>query len=77
MKIEKTLVRRERSDENEFVTQIEEKLENRAEIEEHVLDLVSQKPAGNDAVLTWRQINILQHAQCEYYYSLILNYYIF
>ena len=55
----------ERSDQNEYVTQLTDKISEleMKEIEQRVLEYVKRKVAGNEAVMAWREINLLQHAQ--------------
>ena len=55
----------ERSDHNEYVTQLTDKISEleMKEIEQRVLEYVKRKVAGTEAVMAWREINLLQHAQ--------------
>ena len=55
----------ERSDQNEYVTQLTDKISEleMKEIEQRVLEYVKRKVAGTEAVMAWREINLLQHAQ--------------
>ena len=55
----------ERSDQNEYVTQLSDKISEleMKDIEQRVLEYVKRKVAGTEAVMAWREINLLQHAQ--------------
>ena len=58
-----TLTEVERSDQNEIVTQQAEKVERLHRAESRVLEILSRKPAAHEAVIAWREINLLQQAQ--------------
>lgn len=57
----------ERSDQNEYVTQLSDKISEleMKYIEQRVLEYVKRKVAGTEAVMAWREINLLQHAQAQ------------